>query len=183
MIPVRFGDPSRASPEGSRRFKLALCAEPEPSPLPRMCHLKRLEGQNFGFYLQADQSGRAPEVLTVEQWSPAELSGLREGDRVLEVNEDFVDKMDFHKVGVQSSAELTIHRFSPDTDETFRLVRFNFADPGDTSSCRLVGGEEDPVLWIKPVPDGAEQRRLSAGTVGPRPSVPDPVIMIKALST
>lgn len=67
-----------------------------------MCHLKRLDGQNFGFYLQADQSSRALEVRTVEPWSPAELSGLRDGDRVLEVNEDFVDKLDFHQVGVQN---------------------------------------------------------------------------------
>lgn len=73
-----------------------------------MCHLKRLDGQSFGFYLQADQSSRALEVRTVEPWSPAELSGLREGDRVLEVNEEFVDKLDFHKVGVHNSAEPSV---------------------------------------------------------------------------
>lgn len=104
-----------ASPESSWTFNLALCAEPEPSPLPRICHLKRLEGQNFGFYLQAEQSSRALEVRTVEPWSPAELSGLREGDRVLEVNEEFVDKMDIHQVGVQNSADLVIHQFLAQT--------------------------------------------------------------------
>lgn len=109
MIPVRFVDPRVASLEGSWTFSLALCAEL--SPLPRMCHLKRLEGQTFGFYLQAEQSSRDLEVLTVEPWSPAELSGLKDGDRILEVNEEFVDKMDLHKVGVQNSADLTIHQF------------------------------------------------------------------------
>ncbi|XP_056905560.1 Na(+)/H(+) exchange regulatory cofactor NHE-RF3-like [Takifugu flavidus] len=72
--------------------------EPEPGPVPRLCHLKCLEGQNFGFYLQVDQSSSALEVRVVEPWSPAELSGLREADRVLEVNEEFVDKMDIRRV-------------------------------------------------------------------------------------
>lgn len=39
----------------------------------------------------------------MEPWSPARLGGLREADRVLEVNEDFVDKMDIGRVGVQDS--------------------------------------------------------------------------------
>lgn len=88
----------------------SVCAEPEPSPVPRLCHLKRLEGQSFGFYLQMDQSTRALEVRAVEPWSPAELSGLREGDRVLEVNEEFLDKMDFNMASVQNTAALTFHQ-------------------------------------------------------------------------
>lgn len=79
----------------------SVSAEPEPSPVPKLCHLKRLDGQSFGFYLQVDQSTRSLEVRAVEPWSPAELSGLREGDRVLEVNEEFVDKMDFIRVSVK----------------------------------------------------------------------------------
>lgn len=108
MIPVRFVDPHRASPECSHSTDFfCVCVEPDPSPLPKLCHMKCLEGQNFGFYLQVDQSSRALEVRAVETWSPAELSGLRDGDRLLEVNEEFVDKMDIHRVGVQYSANLT----------------------------------------------------------------------------
>lgn len=42
----------------------------------------------------------------MEPWSPAELSGLREADRVLEVNEEFVDKTDVRRVGVQDPESL-----------------------------------------------------------------------------
>uniref|UniRef100_A0A674NJ62 PDZ domain-containing protein n=1 Tax=Takifugu rubripes TaxID=31033 RepID=A0A674NJ62_TAKRU len=93
--------------EGIDNPALVISDDPgEPGPVPRLCHLKCLEGQNFGFYLQVDQSSSALEVRVVEPWSPAELSGLREADRVLEVNEEFVDKMDIRRVGVQDCPSL-----------------------------------------------------------------------------
>ncbi|XP_045559448.1 Na(+)/H(+) exchange regulatory cofactor NHE-RF3 isoform X1 [Salmo salar] len=72
--------------------------EPDPSPVPRLCQIKCKEGQSFGFNLRMERSCRGYVVRQVDPWSPAALSGLRDGDRVLEVNEDFVDNMEFPRV-------------------------------------------------------------------------------------
>ncbi|XP_077422600.1 Na(+)/H(+) exchange regulatory cofactor NHE-RF4-like isoform X2 [Vanacampus margaritifer] len=72
--------------------------ESDPNPLPKLYHLRRVEGQNFGFYLQRTTDNQGLEITDVDPWSPAEHSGLKEGDRVLEVNDEYVVNMDFFKV-------------------------------------------------------------------------------------
>ncbi|XP_023869837.1 Na(+)/H(+) exchange regulatory cofactor NHE-RF3 [Salvelinus sp. IW2-2015] len=72
--------------------------EPDPSPVPRLCQIKCKEGQSFGFHLRMERSCQGYVVRQVDPWSPAALSGLMDGDRVLEVNEDFVDNMEFPRV-------------------------------------------------------------------------------------
>lgn len=65
---------------------------------PRLCLLKREEGQGFGFYLRKESGYRGHVVHQVAPWSAAERSGLRDGDHILEVNEAFVDNQEYSKV-------------------------------------------------------------------------------------
>ncbi|KPP71600.1 hypothetical protein Z043_109463, partial [Scleropages formosus] len=59
-------------------------------PTPRLCVLRRGERESFGFQLCKEKDSRDHVVRQVEPWSVAQRSGLRDGDRLLEVNEEFV---------------------------------------------------------------------------------------------
>ncbi|KAI4904562.1 hypothetical protein NFI96_029625 [Prochilodus magdalenae] len=87
-------------------FKQAKLAELslEPAVCPRLCLLKREEGEGFGFCLRKETGCRGHVVQQVAPWSAAERSGLRDGDRVLEVNEDFVDNQEYEKVVLKVQA-------------------------------------------------------------------------------
>ncbi|MGH0186297.1 UNVERIFIED_CONTAM: hypothetical protein FKN15_021545 [Acipenser sinensis] len=68
------------------------------SPVPRLCRLCRSEGESFGFYLRMELGCAGHVIRQVEPWSVAERSGLRDGDRLLEINGDFVDHMEHSKI-------------------------------------------------------------------------------------
>ncbi|XP_073779792.1 Na(+)/H(+) exchange regulatory cofactor NHE-RF4 isoform X2 [Danio rerio] len=91
--------------EGIDNPALVISDDKEPDVHPRLCVLRREEGQGFGFYLSRDAGRcRGHVVRQVEPWSSAERAGLRIGDHVLEVNEDFVDDKEHSTVVLKVQA-------------------------------------------------------------------------------
>ena len=60
---------------------------PVDAPPPRLCHvIKRPDFPGYGFNLHAERSRPGQFIGKVDEGSPAEAAGLREGDRIVEVN-------------------------------------------------------------------------------------------------
>lgn len=54
---------------------------------PRLCHVsKRADFDGYGFNLHAEKGRPGQYIGKVDEASPAESSGLRQGDRIIEVN-------------------------------------------------------------------------------------------------
>lgn len=54
---------------------------------PRLCHVsKRADFDGYGFNLHAEKGRPGQYIGKVDESSPAEASGLRQGDRIIEVN-------------------------------------------------------------------------------------------------
>ncbi|XP_069080936.1 Na(+)/H(+) exchange regulatory cofactor NHE-RF4 isoform X1 [Pleurodeles waltl] len=65
---------------------------------PRFCSLTKSEGGTFGFFLRQELGGVGHVIRQVEVDGPAQHGGLRDGDRLLEVNGEYVDDMNPMKV-------------------------------------------------------------------------------------
>lgn len=64
---------------------------------PRLCVMKKGES-GYGFHLHGEKGKTGQYIRKVERASPAEASGLRAGDRVVEVNGVNVEKEPHHQV-------------------------------------------------------------------------------------
>lgn len=70
---------------------------PDNAPRPRLCHVtKWAHFDGYGFNLHAEKSKPGQFIGKVDPGSPAEAAGLREGDRIVEVNGDNIS-MENHK--------------------------------------------------------------------------------------
>ncbi|XP_034060160.1 PDZ domain containing 3b isoform X2 [Gymnodraco acuticeps] len=61
------------------------------TPSPRLCVLKRDEGESYGFNLRVERGRQGHIVRNVVSGGVAGFSGLKDGDRLLEVNNCFVE--------------------------------------------------------------------------------------------
>lgn len=60
---------------------------------PRLCVLKREEGESYGFHLRVEKGRHGHIIRNVMSGGVAARSGLKDGDRLLEVNNCFVDNI------------------------------------------------------------------------------------------
>ncbi|KAG7516421.1 Na(+)/H(+) exchange regulatory cofactor NHE-RF3-like isoform X1 [Solea senegalensis] len=68
-------------------------ADSAPPPSPRLCVLKREEGESYGFHLRAERGRHGHIIRNVVPVGVAGYSGLQDGDRLLEVNNCYVDDL------------------------------------------------------------------------------------------
>ena len=60
---------------------------PDNAPQPRLCHVTKWDHfDGYGFNLHAEKSKPGQFIGKVDDDSPAEAAGLKEGDRIIEVN-------------------------------------------------------------------------------------------------
>ena len=57
-----------------------------PPPQPRLCHLVRCPVRGYGFSMASSAIRPGQYVDMVEEGSPAHKAGMKEGDRLVEVN-------------------------------------------------------------------------------------------------
>lgn len=68
---------------------------------PRLCYLTKVDC-GYGFHLHGERHRGAQFIRKIEPGSPADLAGLRSGDRVVEVNGQNVEKDSHHQVSFMS---------------------------------------------------------------------------------
>lgn len=67
---------------------------------PRVISLTKVQGQTFGFYLRLEQGEDGHLIRCLEMGGPAELAGMKDGDRILRVNGTFVDGLSHSQVSM-----------------------------------------------------------------------------------
>ncbi|XP_021331958.2 NHERF family PDZ scaffold protein 4b isoform X1 [Danio rerio] len=68
------------------------------NPTPRVCVLRREEKETFGFHLRVERDRQGHVIRLLDSPGPAARSGLKDGDRLLEVNEVFVENLEHTEV-------------------------------------------------------------------------------------
>lgn len=125
---ITQGNVKRSSVTSSIVTDPELQVEPSPEPafelLPRLCHMVKGE-QGYGFNLHSDKKKRGQFVRAVDPDSPAERSGIRPGDRILEVNGVTTEGLRHSEVvGLIRAAGDKVHFLVVDqeTDELFNRL-------------------------------------------------------------
>ncbi|XP_074833172.1 Na(+)/H(+) exchange regulatory cofactor NHE-RF4 isoform X3 [Carettochelys insculpta] len=79
-------------------LSLAEDSDADGAEKPRFCLLTKGDGESFGFCLREEVGYQGHIIRQVECGGVAQRRGLQDGDRILEVNGEYVDNMDHWRV-------------------------------------------------------------------------------------
>ncbi|XP_041933783.1 Na(+)/H(+) exchange regulatory cofactor NHE-RF3 isoform X2 [Alosa sapidissima] len=82
---------------------------------PRVIVLSKRDGQTFGFFLRVEKDEEGHLIRSLDMGGPAELAGLKDGDRIIRVNGVFVDNTEHAQVADlvrKSGMSVTFHVLS-----------------------------------------------------------------------
>ena len=118
---------------------------PEDAPRIRLCQIKqRSDSNGYGFDLHAEKSKPGQFIGTVDEGSPAERGGLKEGDRIVEVNDVNICHENHKQV---------VARIKAIENETTLLVVDKEADNYYRNKEVVIRRDLPTVLWISSDPD------------------------------
>uniref|UniRef100_A0A8C1U877 Na(+)/H(+) exchange regulatory cofactor NHE-RF n=1 Tax=Cyprinus carpio TaxID=7962 RepID=A0A8C1U877_CYPCA len=134
---------------------------------PRLCVMKK--GENgYGFHLHGEKGKTGQYIRKVERASPAQASGLRAGDRVVEVNGENVERETHHQVVQRIKAvehETRLLVVDRETDEYFRSLRLTCTEE---MAIRISPAATTP----SPSPSTSKKGN---GSVSKRPEISKPI--------
>jgi len=133
---------------------------PSDAPRPRLCHLvKRADFAGYGFNLHAEKARPGQYIGTVDPDSPADLAGLKEGDRIVEVNGVNIN---------QENHKQVVERIKSVGEETKLLVVDKETEEVYKRFSVVVKGSLPTVLTVESAPSNEEP------TPPPLPTTPLP---------
>ncbi|XP_050313798.1 Na(+)/H(+) exchange regulatory cofactor NHE-RF2-like [Anthonomus grandis grandis] len=127
----------------------------------RLCHIKKVASfDGYGFNLHAEKGKSGQYIGKVDEGSPAELAGLRQGDRILEVNgESIGDKT--HKQVVelikQNANETKLIVIDPEDDSIILSINSEAKQNADNSS----NGKQDD-NYSNHIPSIKKEREMNS---------------------
>ncbi|XP_076855768.1 Na(+)/H(+) exchange regulatory cofactor NHE-RF1a [Brachyhypopomus gauderio] len=133
---VKDGAPRASTPAPNTNGDIAIdrlsvsSKESKSELRPRLCHMKK-GATGYGFNLHSEKSKEGQYIRAVDEDSPAEKSGLRPQDKVVQVNGVSVSAMQHSDVVAAIKAggdELRMLVVDPDTDAFFSQCRVQPTD-------------------------------------------------------
>ena len=133
----------------------------EKAPRPRLCHLKKWpDFSGYGFNLHAEKGKVGQYIGKVDEGSPSAITGLKENDRIVEVNGVNVGNENHQQV---------VERIKANPNETKLLVVDKETDAYYREK-KMVIRSDQPNVEIRECPD-SKTGTATFSTVSEKPGV------------